>query len=424
MELKLSRYNIIKEQENEILVYNSYTKASMFLEKDTDLSLFDDIKEFEKLDEGTKQLLLENGFVVDKEKDELVEMEYLFTKNYFVNNHLALGLIPTFACNFKCPYCCEKGHTCGKENVKKYFKTLRNFAKKSFHKHKIIQINLFGGEPLLYIKDAIKFLEWVEIDSKEHRYEYFISITTNGSLLTEDILEQLIKYNLVSLQITIDSHKENHDMLRIFKDGRPSFDLLMSIVEFTVSRLKEENDAQFVLRINLNNTTPAKVRETLEIVSKDNRPHINLMFRPVYNTKEYNEKNTNNTNELMQYMDMGQEIGYKILQSKFWYQSCEVCADSKFHYLLPDSSLWKCIHDLDYLDAKMGFIDEEGNDHIDITKTSNWFQKSSPFINEKCSDCKLLPDCMGGCILYKAKHCRVQCKTLDMASLPFIYNQK
>ena len=30
---KLSNYNIIKEYDNDILIYNSYTKASIFLEK-------------------------------------------------------------------------------------------------------------------------------------------------------------------------------------------------------------------------------------------------------------------------------------------------------------------------------------------------------------------------------------------------------
>ena len=77
---KISKYNIIKRYDNKIIVYNSYTKANIFLSSDSSTEAFEDIKEFEKLDDETKKLLIDNGFVIDENRDELAEIKYMFEK--------------------------------------------------------------------------------------------------------------------------------------------------------------------------------------------------------------------------------------------------------------------------------------------------------------------------------------------------------
>ena len=127
---KLSNYNIIKEYDDDILIYNSYTKASLFLEKNSNIDVFNNIKYFDKLDDETKKILINNGFVIDEKRDELKELEYMFTKVYFNNDFLNVVLVPSLGCNFKCPYCFEKGQTNFKENVREYFKILKKYGKK------------------------------------------------------------------------------------------------------------------------------------------------------------------------------------------------------------------------------------------------------------------------------------------------------
>jgi uncharacterized protein len=212
--MKISGYNIIKKFDDKILVYNSFSKASIFLEKDSDVSAFENIAFFHRLSPEEKEILIDNGFVVDDSRDEYMETKYMYEQKYFDTGLLHIILEPTFSCNFNCPYWCEKDYNFGKENVKKYFQVLRKYAKENFHLQNIVHISLFGGEPLIHAKECIEFLNWVDKDSKKKKYEYFINVTTNGSLLTEDILKELLKFNLRSLQITIDSDRENHDMMR------------------------------------------------------------------------------------------------------------------------------------------------------------------------------------------------------------------
>jgi len=419
--MKISNYNIIKEMESEILVYNSFSKASLILEKDSDISAFKNIDAFNKLSDDDKKVLVDNGFVVNEDRDEFSEIKYIYEQKYFETDMFNIILVPSLACNFGCPYCCEKDYVCGKQNIKKYFEILKKYAKDNFHLHTVVHISLFGGEPLLYAKECLDFLDWVKDDAKENKYVYFTSIVTNGSLLTNDIFEHLTKHNLHSLQITIDSDKENHDIMRCFKNGKPSFDLLMSKINM-ISAKKVDDIFKFVLRINLNNTTVEKVKSALEYIKEENRENVYLLIRAIYNTHAYNEINLNSVHELKEYFDLGKEMGFNILQEKYHFQTCESCGDRKMFYLMPDLSLWKCINDIGYDKCKIGNLDDDGNVELIPENIINWYKSCmSAFSDEECIKCTMLPDCLGGCPLYKCKNRKKSCRSFDMASLPFIY---
>lgn len=419
---KISRYNIIKKSEDKIIVYNSYTKASLFLGKDSNIDAFKSIDKFNELDKKTKKILIDNGFVIDENRDEFSEIKYMYEKKYYDKTFLNIVLVPSLSCNFSCPYCFEKDLKCGYENINKYFSTLKKFAKNNFKKYQCIQISLFGGEPLLFAKNCIDFLEWVSNDAKNNNYKYFSSIVTNGSLLTESILESLLKYNLKMLQITIDSDKETHDLTRRFKNGNPSFYLLVQKISMIIEKTKDYKDFNFVLRINLSNTSVNKVRKSLEYIKKKYRSDVNLLIRSVYNTHAYKDKNNNDNSQIGDYFAMGKELGFSIFQESFQYQSCEACADDKFFYLMPDLSVWKCINDLNYDQARIGMIKDDGTISIDPKKNVFWSKNAmSAFLDKKCINCKLLPDCYGGCILRKCKTCQKQCRPFAMTSMLHIF---
>lgn len=420
--MKVSRYNIIRKYSDSTLMYNSFSKSSIFLEKDSDTSFIEDINKFHKLKDEEQKILIDNGFVIEDSRDEFSELKYIYEQKYFDTSIFNIVLVPSLLCNFKCPYCCEKDYDCGKNNVKKYFEVLKKYAEKNFHLHNVIQISLFGGEPLLYFKECIEFLDWVKEDSKINKYKYFTTIVTNGSLLTENMLKKLLQHNLHSLQITIDSDKENHDKMRIFKNDNPSFELLMEKVNMIIPISKTYNNFKFVLRINLNNTNVEKVLNTLNYIDKKNRSQVNLLIRAIYNTHAYNEKNANNVNELQEYFDLGVKMGFNILKEKYNYQTCEACGDRKCFYLMPDLSMWKCINDIGYCNSKIGQIDDDGNPILIVDNVVNWYKSCmSAFIDKECINCKLLPDCLGGCPLYKCKNEKKSCRTFDMASLPSTY---
>lgn len=421
--MKISKYNIIKKINDEIIVYNSYSKASLILDKGSSTKMFEYINEFNKLDSNEQKILIDNGFVVDDNRDEFTEIKYIFEQKFFDTKTFNIILVPSLYCNFDCPYCFERNYTVDNKNIKRYFNILKKYAEKNFHKHEIVQISLFGGEPLIYIKECLEFLEWVKKDSKKYNYKYITSIVTNGSLLDENILISLLKHNLYSLQITIDSDKENHDKMRIFKSGKPSFDLLIEKINNLVPKTTQYEKFKFILRINLNNTNVEKVKNTLECIKYDIRSHVYLLMRPIYNTHAYTEKNENNLNDLLKYFKLGSEHGFNIVKEKYNYQTCEACGDRKNFYLMPDLTMRKCVQDLGYSGTCIGQIDDDGNINLNPSNVVNWYKNCmSGFLDKECINCKLLPDCLGGCPLYKCKNGNKSCRTFDMSSLPFIFD--
>ncbi len=420
--MKFSNFNIIKEyKENELLVYNSYTKASVIIE-DSHKKIFGNVAEFKKLDKTVQNIFIENGFVIEDNRNEFLELKYLFEKKYFDNQTLNIATIPTLKCNFNCPYCCEKGCYSFKDNIKKYFDYLKLYASKYFKNKKNVQISLFGGEPLLNINSSLEFLNWVNINSQKEGYSYLTTIVTNGSLLNKNIINGLLHHNLKNMQITIDSDKENHDKMRIFKNGDISFDLLINKIKLVIDLTKNQKDFKFVLRINLNNTNVEKLYNSLIVIDESYRNKINLLIRVVYNTHEYHKENTNNIFNLEEYYEKGKELGFNILNEECNYQSCEACADNKFFYLLPDLSMWKCINDLSYKKACIGKINFKGDTELIPENIVEWYNKaSSAFIDTECINCKTLPDCLGSCIMYKCKNNKKKCASFDMTSKAFMY---
>lgn len=419
---KLSRYNIVKNSNDSTYVYNSISKGCLVLEKDSNISFLENIDDYNKLSDEEKKIMIDNGFVVEEDRNELDELIYLVQKSYYDESLLNIVLVPSLACNFKCPYCFEKNLSCGKEDVNNYFKILKKFAIKNFKKHQNVQISLFGGEPLLFIDQIFNFLDWVKKDSKKNNYKYITSIVTNGSLLNEKIINKLFDHNLLSLQITIDSYKENHDTLRIFKDGKPSFDLLIKNIKMLLDISKDKKNFQFNLRINLTNTDTKVFEEMLLNFEKKYRKRIILLIRAVYSTHAYKEDNLNNVGELEKFYNVGHSMGFKILKNTYYYQSCEGCADNKFFYLMPDLTMWKCINDIDYTSACIGKIGENGDPTIYSKNVVNWSKKAlSCLVDDACLNCNMLPDCLGGCVLFSCKNNKKNCKTFDMACLPYFY---
>lgn len=416
--MKPSIYNILhKRGNNKKFLFNSKTKASIELEASFDTSFLDDINKFNALSPKEKQMLIDNGFFVDDSLDELAEVNYMFNMHYFDTNNINIALVPTLKCNFNCPYCFEKGHT-GIVEREDYFDVLKKYSKKNFKHKNFVCISLFGGEPLVYADKVFDYLEFVSKDAEEHDYKFITTITTNGSLLTEDVINKLIKHNLHSLQITLDGNRESHNKTRIYHDGRPSYDILISKIKLLLD-MTEDYEFVFFLRINLLNQSTDALKEILSEFEKKYRNRINVLVRPIYQTKEFKESNTNNREELEPFFAVAEEMGFKINKNTYYFQTCESCADSRFFYLMPDLSMWKCIHNLSYTKAKMGSITTDGDVQTIAENIFDWYKAANCFADDECLKCKQLPTCWGGCVLHKQREKTRSCKSFDWSCLPF-----
>lgn len=411
-----SHYNNYIEFNGRKTIYNALYKSSITVE---------DVDTIKKLidanDEEAISTLKGIGMIVSEHPTEAEILRYLFNKSYFGGNRfLNIVLVPSLDCNFKCPYCFEKvdgNDNLFNTNLEHYFQTIKQFANFNFPAYDNVEISLFGGEPLLFADRIFDFFGY--IDSTVPNTPYISSIVTNGALLDEKTTEKLIRFHCRSIQITIDGNKKIHDENRIFKNGRVSYDLLIENISKIISLLP--NECQFNLRINLNNVSASQVESTLLDIDPNLRSKIKILFRPIYNTDSFKQNNENKFSELKSFLDMAIKMGFDIVRNTYYYQACESCSGENFFFIMPDLSIWKCINDINFTDARVGEIGDDGKIRFDADKLVKWYGYSNCFHSAECKQCKMLPDCFGGCVLYHAKNGHHSCKEFDMAVLPYLY---
>lgn len=241
-------------------------------------------------------------------------------------------------------------------------------------------------------------------------------MVTNGSLLDKAVLRSLLSLNCKLLQITLDGSREQHNKMRFFKNGLGSFDALLSKIVEIASLLGDNSNMTLLVRFNLNNTSIDEIKKTLLMIDEKYRSRISLLFRTVFNTSSFHEKNINSVESIVEFNELGNDLGYHIYRNQRTFSSCEACSDWNFMHVLPDLSLWKCVNNFNIDAARFGVIDKEGNLHLETQKILNWYKYTDFLDNEKCKNCSIAPDCLGGCIMYYMRNGKRRCGSLTALS--------
>ena len=141
----------------------------------------------------------------------------------------AMCLHIAHTCNLTCDYCfARQGQFCGEEALMSFEvgKQAFDFLIANSGSHKNLEVDFFGGEPLLnwgVIKNLVKYAREQE---KIHNKNFRFTLTTNGVLLDEDVIDFANKemYNVV---LSLDGRKEVHDKLRRQGNGSGSYDVIV-----------------------------------------------------------------------------------------------------------------------------------------------------------------------------------------------------
>ena len=137
-------------------------------------------------------------------------------------------------CNMACRYC--YGGTSGTYNKRglmsiemgeECFRYILSCGKSRAFQKTVF----FGGEPLLnmpVIRHIV--LTWEKIKNQYHGKEMYFTLTTNGTLLTSEIVEFFKEYNII-VNISLDGPKEIHDSNRILANGKESFEKVIQGID-------------------------------------------------------------------------------------------------------------------------------------------------------------------------------------------------
>lgn len=401
--MRKSQYNIYVINDKSVILFNTFTDSMLLVSKSYYKS-FQELRfvqgKLSSVDMETFSSLIENGFIIDDERDEFKELSLIHRKRIFENDSYSLTILPTLDCNLRCWYCFEN-HRVGTRMDEVVQDKICNLAKRvlSDEHVKCLKLELFGGEPLLHFeKDVYPMLKILQKLVYEKGKELLLLIVTNGVCLTKDVVGLLSEFDKVNIQISIDGNREKHNKVKFLSNTKEgTFDVVLNNIKYAAYAL----DNLFVnLRLNYDDHTLSNVSYLISEIQDIDRKKLEIHLERVWQTKAMKSSN-NVLKELLNcFMKNGFNVSYANFNRRNFSCRTDKLAQSVISY---DGKVYKCTG-RDF-DEKMeeGVLMENGEIRWDDVKLARRLGMES-FANDKCGACKLLPLCWGPC----SQHCMEQ----------------
>ena len=162
-------------------------------------------------------------FTEDVYKDAIID----FKKRKTVVKALCLHI--AHDCNLACKYCfAEEGEYHGGRALMSYEvgKKALDFLIANSGNRVNLEVDFFGGEPLMNFQVVKDLVAYGRSKEKEFNKKFRFTLTTNGMLLTDEVMEFANK-EMANVVLSIDGRKEVHDFMRPTRNGKGSYDLII-----------------------------------------------------------------------------------------------------------------------------------------------------------------------------------------------------
>ena len=381
--------------------YESRSKEEIILElcaKYPEITA-DDIEEiFQDIEELKKEGKL---FSEDKFKDLQIDIQARPTQLKALCLHIAHD------CNMCCKYCfAGEGEYSGDRSLMSFEvgKRALDFLIEQSGSRKNLEVDFFGGEPLLNFDVVKQLVAYARSIEKEKGKNFRFTLTTNGVLLDDEVMEWANKecYNVV---LSLDGRKETNDRMRRTRNDKGTYDLILPKFQ---KMAKERNQQGYYIRGTYTHYNTDFANDILHLADMG---FEQLAMEPVV------------TDPKMDYALQESDIPklkdqYDLLAKEMCKRNREGKGFTFFHYMI-DLEGGPCIYKrisgcgvgTDYMAVTPWgdlypchqFVGDEkfllGNvfDGVKNTDIVNEFKLCNVYSREACQDCFAKLYCSGGC---------------------------
>lgn len=238
--MRVTPYLQVIEQDGYGLCYHSL-RGNLFLLEPPYLRLLNKIKkgnkrEFTQSDAKRLSELIDAGYIVDKQVNErefLAERNKEWMKKVIGGGQLRLlNLMIAEECNFGCRHCLHKcsvqtSSTHGNrklmdwQTAKMAIDAYHDILQRWGNEH--LNVHFGSAEPLInwpVLKNSVRYIRSFDDEAQ-------LAVNTNLSLLTVAMAE-FLRDNHVYISTSLDGPPEGNDAIRIFKNGKGTFDAIVS----------------------------------------------------------------------------------------------------------------------------------------------------------------------------------------------------
>nr|WP_284484530.1 radical SAM protein [Sedimentitalea xiamensis]MDK3072587.1 radical SAM protein [Sedimentitalea xiamensis] len=399
--IKPSRYTIlIPLNGNRHLAYNTMSQSFSIWDAE-DFALWQDLGAAGSMPFAARYRgFVQGGYVLNADADELDVLRSRYDGLRNNDSHMMLTIAPTLSCNFGCHYCfqgLDKPLTKMTPKVRartKAFVLDRLKGKKSFH------LTWYGGEPLMD-QDAIWDISAEAIAYCDaHGIKYTSMMISNGYKMTVPVAEKLAKARVARVQITIDGDQTAHDGRRHLTSGRGTFQKIMDNIKAVTARKL----LKVSVRVNIDGQNESEARALLDILQANGlgiRTGVSVYFAPVESVAE----NAGGCGNCLSKTDYGEvesrlqelafEKGLMALPKVPRFLGLCTAVKPNSYVVVPNGDLHKCWDTV--MDSSLRVGSVMGNTRRKDAGTEAMWNDWSPFENDVCGSCQLLPACGGAC---------------------------
>ena len=175
--------------------------------------------------------------------DELTKEGRLFTEDVYRDRNYdmkqrntvvkALCLLVAHTCNLSCEYCfASQGKFRGSAGLMSFEtgKRALDFLVENSGFRKNLEVDFFGGEPLMNFEVCKQLVAYARSIEKEKNKNFRFTLTTNGVGITDEVIEWANRecHNVV---LSLDGRKEVNDRFRVDHSGNGSYDRIVPLFQ-------------------------------------------------------------------------------------------------------------------------------------------------------------------------------------------------
>ena len=398
-----------------------------------------DIDEFAAIVNQKYSWEVEEVLEVLGELEELKEEGILFSEPGEIESYeppenpiiKAMCLHIAHDCNLRCPYCFADQGPYGGDRGMMSFETGRDaveFLFKESGNRKNLNIDFFGGEPLMNFQVVKDLILYIEKRAEELGKIPELTLTTNALLLDKEKGDFLKEHNL-SVVLSLDGRPEVQDKMRYTANKKGSYEIVSENIKNFIS----DGYPNYIVRGTFTRENKDFLKDLQHLSSLGLK---NLSIEPVVGPEEasYSIKNDDipeilaEYDKLTDYMEENNDFKFFHFNIDIYKGPClpkriSACgAGHEYIAVSPQGDIYPCHQ---FVGNKEFFLGKVSDGEIlrDIGKT---FQNANVLHKEECMDCWARFYCSGGCHasnwhdrgdFYKVyeKGCALQKKRLECA---------
>ena len=267
-----------------------------------------------------------------------------------------------------------------------------------------LEVDFFGGEPLMNWEVVKQLVAYGRSLEEEHHKKFRFTITTNGVLLNDEILE-FVNKEMGNMVLSIDGRKEVHDRMRPHRGGQGSYD---EIVPKFKKAAESRGQMNYYVRGTYTHYNTDFAKDVLHLADLGFKQ---ISVEPVVapETEDYAIREEDLPQLLAQYDELAEEMikrrkegnGFNFFHFMIDLEGGPCVAKrlsgcgsgTEYLAVTPWGDLYPCHQFVGNEDFLMGNVDEG----VLRTDIRDEFKQCNVYAKEKCKDCFAKFYCSGGC---------------------------